>query len=598
MSPPSRRGHVARVAARDAGGRRVLRLGRRRQDVGRGGGRARRGGAGSAARCSCSRSTRRAGWPTRSGSRPSATSSAGCRSTRYARARRRAARRAVGRDARHQAVVGRAGAAARARRGDRVPHPRQPAVPQRHRPLRAEPRLHRDGAAVRAARRAASTTSSSSTRRRRGTRSTSSRRPRAWPTSSAAGCCAGSPCRTASAAGAARACSTSPASPSTRWPTASSAASSSRTSPSSSSTSSRCTTGFVERADAVEQLLHDRRTTFVVVTTLEGAPLREAEHFCDELTARDFHLGALVLNKVLPEYLLVARRRARGRRARARRATRSRRELAATGVAALADTTCDRARAARRVAESFRNYEVVAPTRGRAARRAQARAAGPEVVVSVPAFAPTSPTSPVSARIGEPSSVRPADRRYDPPRDHVLRAGAHQDRALGRIAASRPAARGVVAAARRPLLLRPPAARAGRGRGRAAASWCSRQVRPTTGQTLYPMDLVGAVVDEVGAAARRRVRSRTGEIVEGDAPLLGVERAGARAVHPGAPRGLGRSRWSRARPRPTLGRDLGELEQHYLETFDRFAHDDRRGHASRSARTTTSSRTRRASATA
>src|SRR5207237_9498425 len=32
--------------------------------------------------------------------------------------------------------------------------------------------------------------------------------------------------------------------------------------------------GFVQRARAVEQLLHDRRTTFAVVTTLEGAPLR------------------------------------------------------------------------------------------------------------------------------------------------------------------------------------------------------------------------------------------------------------------------------------------------------------------------------------
>ena len=71
---------------------------------------------------------------------------------RVHRARRRAARRAVGGDARHQALVGRAGAAARARRGDRLPHPRQPDVPQRHQPLRAEPRLHRDGAAVRAAR--------------------------------------------------------------------------------------------------------------------------------------------------------------------------------------------------------------------------------------------------------------------------------------------------------------------------------------------------------------------------------------------------------------------------------------------------------------
>ena len=43
-----------------------------------------------------------------------------------------------------------------------------------------------------------------------------------------------------------------------------------RTSPSSSSSSRRCTTGFVERADAVERLLDDRRTTFVVVTHARG----------------------------------------------------------------------------------------------------------------------------------------------------------------------------------------------------------------------------------------------------------------------------------------------------------------------------------------
>jgi len=62
--------------------------------------------------------------------------------------------------------------------------------------------------------------------------------------------------------------------------------------------------GFVTRANAVERLLHDRRTTFVVVSTLEAAPLREAEFFIDVLVAKRFHLGALVLNKVLPEYLL------------------------------------------------------------------------------------------------------------------------------------------------------------------------------------------------------------------------------------------------------------------------------------------------------
>ena len=41
--------------------------------------------------------------------------------------------------------------------------------------------------------------------------------------------------------------------------------------------------GFVERANAVTRLLHDKRTTFVVVTTLEAAPLHEAEFFIEAL---------------------------------------------------------------------------------------------------------------------------------------------------------------------------------------------------------------------------------------------------------------------------------------------------------------------------
>jgi anion-transporting ArsA/GET3 family ATPase len=62
--------------------------------------------------------------------------------------------------------------------------------------------------------------------------------------------------------------------------------------------------GFVERARAVTRLLHDKRTTFVVVSTLEAAPLHEAEFFIDALSEKNFHLGAVVLNKVLPAYLL------------------------------------------------------------------------------------------------------------------------------------------------------------------------------------------------------------------------------------------------------------------------------------------------------
>jgi anion-transporting ArsA/GET3 family ATPase len=61
--------------------------------------------------------------------------------------------------------------------------------------------------------------------------------------------------------------------------------------------------GFVERSEAVGRLLSDRRTTFVVVSTLEAVPLREAEFFAQQLTERHLHLGAIVLNKVLPDYL-------------------------------------------------------------------------------------------------------------------------------------------------------------------------------------------------------------------------------------------------------------------------------------------------------
>ncbi len=61
--------------------------------------------------------------------------------------------------------------------------------------------------------------------------------------------------------------------------------------------------GFVERSESVGRLLSDRRSTFVVVSTLEAVPLREAEFFAEQLTARKLHLGAIVLNKVLPDYL-------------------------------------------------------------------------------------------------------------------------------------------------------------------------------------------------------------------------------------------------------------------------------------------------------
>ena len=61
--------------------------------------------------------------------------------------------------------------------------------------------------------------------------------------------------------------------------------------------------GFVDRADAVNRLLHDVRTTFLVVTTLEAVPARETEEMLEALTHRRLRLGLLVCNKVLPSSL-------------------------------------------------------------------------------------------------------------------------------------------------------------------------------------------------------------------------------------------------------------------------------------------------------
>jgi anion-transporting ArsA/GET3 family ATPase len=64
--------------------------------------------------------------------------------------------------------------------------------------------------------------------------------------------------------------------------------------------------GFVSRAGEVERLLADRRTAFVVVSTLEAASVREADAFMSLLPVKGLHLGALVLNRVLPAYLMEA----------------------------------------------------------------------------------------------------------------------------------------------------------------------------------------------------------------------------------------------------------------------------------------------------
>jgi anion-transporting ArsA/GET3 family ATPase len=136
--------------------------------------------------------------------------------------------------------------------------------------------------------------------------------------------------------------------------------------------------GFVERAEAVGRLLHDRRTTFVVVSTLEAAPVGEAEFFIDVLRGKRFHLGALVLNKMLPSYFLDEGAAARAEWLSSHSAAVAEKAAAATGE--------DRGQVERvlvEVGESFRNFEVVAQ---REAKQRAELAAVPAIVATVPYF--------------------------------------------------------------------------------------------------------------------------------------------------------------------------------------------------------------------
>jgi anion-transporting ArsA/GET3 family ATPase len=134
--------------------------------------------------------------------------------------------------------------------------------------------------------------------------------------------------------------------------------------------------GFVKRAEAVSRTLTDTRTTFIVVSTLESAPANEAEFFIKELEHRGLHLGALVLNKVLPSYL-----RRTATTPVARRLCSDAEALAAQlpGLGPPDQV----ARVLKEVGESFLNYQVVAK---RESEQRAELARIPEVVATVPYF--------------------------------------------------------------------------------------------------------------------------------------------------------------------------------------------------------------------
>lgn len=139
--------------------------------------------------------------------------------------------------------------------------------------------------------------------------------------------------------------------------------------------------GFVERARAVTTLLGGPQTTFLVVSTLEVAPAREADFFLKLLAERGYHVGALVLNKVLPELFLD------------KRATVAARTLAheavdvagSTGpvIGGPADDVERLATVLREVGQSFLDYQVV--TRREAEQRSEL-AEIPRLTATVPFF--------------------------------------------------------------------------------------------------------------------------------------------------------------------------------------------------------------------
>lgn len=135
--------------------------------------------------------------------------------------------------------------------------------------------------------------------------------------------------------------------------------------------------GFVERARSVQRTLEDKRTTFVVVSTLESAPVREAEFFIDALEQESFHLGAVVLNKVLPKYLLDTKA------AKSAKAMSADPEGVAAALPADIGAPDDVARVLDEVGNSFLNFRVVA---SRESEQRKELAAQPEVIASVPYF--------------------------------------------------------------------------------------------------------------------------------------------------------------------------------------------------------------------
>ena len=472
---------------------------------------------------------------------------------------------------------------------------RQPAVPEHHEPLRAQPRLHRDGAAARAARVRASTTSSIvdtppsrnalSIARRAGADEGVLRQPaaaladRAVPVAAVHGGLEAVLPGRRSGARARGSCRTSPSSSSSsrRWRRASSRA---------PPRSSRCSV--------------DPRTTFVVVSTLEAAPAHEAGYLAESCGAGDMHLGAIVANRVLPPAPCVAGSGASAQAPRRVGATVRWPDEVAARVPATRRRPWRRARRGRR---ALRRLAVVASRE--AERRAELASLAP-MLLSVPSLAghprPRRPRS-----LGR-SPPRPRRRRLTPirvcarfERRPTFLTQTWTARADGRLASwPNPCGHDDSRWCRIIVWPHSPRSSASTRRSRRADVEHLQQLvdrvgppgrpllrrsaplRPTTDDNWVdrrpgpPGDRADDLHDRLrGLWADRHERPllakarRSGVIVEGEIDVEGLVDAGAAARRPGP---------LRRRRSPccagvvaAAGRQLGELERTYLSIFERFA---------------------------
>lgn len=132
--------------------------------------------------------------------------------------------------------------------------------------------------------------------------------------------------------------------------------------------------GFVERSESVTELLHRPETSFLVVTTLDPSPVREAEFLLAELNKRDLKIGGLVINRVVNESFALASSLAEAQQLSEKGFS--------SGPQSLTDASETEQRVIRSVASNHLRFAAAAEQQRLARRRLES--AGPNIQVDVP----------------------------------------------------------------------------------------------------------------------------------------------------------------------------------------------------------------------